>query len=538
VKKLLAVAAFAALLASCTRSSGGSGGGTEPGVLRISIQQDVKNLNPLLNSNTTDAFVGFLMFEPLVSADDKGNPVPILVTQVPTLENGGISKDGLTVTYHMRHDVKWTDGVPVTSKDVKWSWQAIMNPNNNVISRHGYDYIRSIDTPDPWTVVVHLKQKFSPFVNTFFAPSDQPYPVAPAHVLAQYPNINEIPFNSEPNVSDGPFKFGEWSHGDHITLVANDDFFMGKPKLRQVYLRIVPDENTAVNLLQTHAIDWIYQASIENYPALKGIPGTTIYWMRVNGYEDIQFNDARPFLRDPRVRQAIAYAIDKKRLIATLTYGQETEATEDIPDWMWAYDPAVKSYPYDPARARALLEAAGWQPGPDGIMRKNGEPLLLVEVTNNSNVTRRKESVIIQEELRQIGIAMQVKYFPGDVLFAPAGEGGVLQGGNFDVSIAGWFAGIDPDDSSQYMCKNIPPGGYNYDRYCSAAMDAAQMMALTHYDIAARKKAYAKTQQLLHDDVPELFIFYYKQMQPISVDFKGFDPNPVEEAWNAWQWSI
>lgn len=537
MKRLLLLAACLSVVAGCSKS-GSTSGSTQPGILRISIQQDVKNLNPLLNSNTTDAFVARLMFEPLVSADDKGNPVPILVTEVPTLDNGGVSKNGLTITYHLRHDVKWTDGVPVTSRDVKWSWQAIMNDANNIISRHGYDEIASIGTPDPWTVIVHLKQKFAPFVNTFFAESDQPYPVAPAHVLAQYPNVNEIPFNSEPNVSDGPFKFGEWSHGDHITLVANDDFFLGKPKLRQVYLRIVPDENTAVNLLRTHAIDWIYQASIENYPALKDIPGIIIYWMRVNGYEDIQFNDARPFLKDVRVRQAIAYAIDKNALIQTVAYNQQKEATEDIPDWMWAYDPNVKSYPYDPARARALLESAGWSPGSDGIMRKNGQPLLLVEVTNNSNVSRRKLSVIVQEELRQVGIEMQVKYFPGDVLFAPAGEGGILQTGNFDVSLAGWFSGIDPDDSSQYMCKNIPPGGYNYDRYCSPEMDAAEQTALTHFDLATRKKAYAKTQQLLHDDVPELFIYYYRFMQPISVDFKGFDPNPVEEAWNAWQWSI
>lgn len=542
MKRALALAALAIALASCTRAGGGSTAGrhswTIPGVLRIAIQQDLKNLNPLLNSNTTDVLVARLMFEPLVSADDRGNTVPMLAQTVPTLENRGISADGLTVTYHLRRNAYWTDGVPVTARDVKWSWQAIMNPNNDVISRHGYDEIRSIDTPDPYTVVVHLKEKFSPFVNTFFGESDQPYPVAPAHVLDKYPNINEIPFNSEPTVTDGPFRFGEWSHGDHITLLRNDRFFMGKPGLSRIELKIVPDENTSVNLLRTHAIDWIYQASIETYPQVSQIPDTRIVWVNVNGYEDIQLNDARPFLGDVRVRQAIAYALDKQQLIQTLTYGQQHEATEDIPDWMWAYDPNVQSYPHDVAKARALLEEAGWSPGPDGIMRKDGQPLVLVEVTNNSNVTRRKESVIVQAQLRQAGIEMQVRYFPGDVLFAPAGEGGILQLGRFDISLAGWYAGVDPDDSSQYMCKNFPPGGYNYDRYCSSAMDAAETMALTHYDIATRKKAYARTQQLLHDDVPELFVYWYRMMQPISVDFKGFDPNPVQEAWNAWQWSI
>jgi peptide/nickel transport system substrate-binding protein len=530
------IALLAGALAGCGKASQTSE--NVPGVLRVAIQQDVKNLNPLLNSNTTDGFITALMFEPLLAADDRGDPVPMLATQVPTLQNGGISKDGLTITYHLRHDAKWTDGVPVTSKDVKWSWQAIMNPSNNVISRHGYDDVRSIDTPDPWTVVVHLKESFAPFVNTFFAESDQPYPVAPAHVLAKYPNINQIPFNSEPNVSDGPFKFGEWSHGDHITLVANDDFFMGKPGLRQIYLRIVPDENTSVNLLRTHAIDWIYEASIETYPAVSSIPDVTIHWNDVNGYEYIQFNDARPLLRDVRIRQAIAYALNKKQMIQEVAYGQEKEASEDIPDWMWAYDPAVKSYPYDPARARALLESAGWRPGRDGIMQKDGQPLILVDITNDANVTRRKESVILQENLRRVGIEMQIRYLPGDVIFAPAGEGGTLASGNFDITQGGWTSGVDPDDSSQYTCNNFPPNGNNDSRYCSSAMDAAERAALTHFSEATRKKAYARIQTLLHDDVPEIFVYWNRSMEPISVNFKGFDPDPAQEGWNAWQWSI
>ncbi|MBV8723830.1 MAG: hypothetical protein JO350_00700, partial [Candidatus Eremiobacteraeota bacterium] len=384
---------------ACTKISNGTAGArhswTRPGILRVAIQSDVKTLNPLLNSNTTDGFVADLMFEPLLAADAKGDPVPILVTAVPSIENGGISRDGLTVTYHLRKDAKWTDGARVTSKDVKWSWQAIMNSANNIVSRHGYDYIRSIDTPDDWTAVVHLKERFSPFVNTFFAMSDQPMPVAPAHVLAKYPDLNQISFNNEPTVSDGPFRFAQWSHGDHITLLRNDGFFMGKPGLDRIDIRIVPDENTTVNLLKTHAIDFMFQASPETYPALKSVPDIRLVFVNVNGYERVQINTAKPYLADPNVRLAIAYAtdktrlvdtltygqmkaatedipdwlwafdpnvrlaiayaIDKTRLVDTLTYGQMKEATEDIPDWMWAFNPGVRSYPPNPSMARSLL---------------------------------------------------------------------------------------------------------------------------------------------------------------------------------------
>jgi peptide/nickel transport system substrate-binding protein len=540
--KTLTVAAVLALgLVACTKT--GAGGGaqhswTQPGFLRIAIQADLKNLNPLLSSNTTDVFTDRLMFEPLLTADAKGNPQPMLATDVPALENGGVSANGMTITYHLRHDVKWSDGVGLTAADVKWSWQAIMNPNNNVVSRHGYDYIDSIDTPDPYTVVVHLKAPFSPFVNTFFAESDQPYMIAPAHVLSKYPNLNQIPFNSNPTVTDGPFKFVEWAHGDHITVARNDDFFLGKPGLDKIDIKVVPDEDTSVNLLQTHEIDYIFQASMQTYQVLHALPDVNLVWVNVNGYEAIQLNCSHDFLKDPLVRRAISYGIDRYFVVHALTFDTQTIASEDIPAWMWAFNPNVPVFGHEPGKAHDLLIQAGWRPGPDGIMRKNGERLSLVLVTNNSNVTRRREALLIQGFLNSIGVDVSIKSYPGDVLFAPAGMGGILQQGKYDMSLAGWYAGIDPDDSSQFMCRNFPPGGYNYSRYCSPQMEALQHVALTHYDRPTRRAAYFRIQELLARDNPELFDYYYKQMEPISVDFKGFDPNPVVESWNAWQWSI
>ncbi len=543
--RILAFAVVSLLVAGCAKSGGGSAlqangdhSWTVPGRLRMAIMTDVKNLNPLLNSNTTDVFIDMLMFEPLVSANQKGTVIPMLAAVVPSKENGGISADGLTITYHLRPDAKWSDGVPVSSTDVKWSWQAIMNPNNNVISRHGYDFIRSIDTPDAHTVVVHLKTRFAPFVNSFFAPSDQPFPVAPAHILAKYPNINQIPFNDAPTVSDGPFTFVSWQHGDHIELKRNDAFFMGKPKLKSILIRIIPDENTAVNALRSHDIDWIFEASANNYKALSTIPDVSIVRVDVNGYEYLQLNTQSPALRDVRVRRAISYGIDKARLVQTLTFGQMQAATADIPPWLWAYDPTLQSDPYDPAKARALLESAGWKPGKDGMMRKNGRPLELTLTVNPSNITRRQGAVQIQAMLATIGIDVHVKSYAADILFAPVGDGGILQGGKFDIEYAGWYAGIDPDDSSQLMCENVAPNGYNYSRYCSKAMDAAQNDALSHYSQAQRKIAYAKIQKLIIQDAPMIVTYWERQIQPISVDFKGFAPNPVTEGWNAWEWSI
>ena len=188
-----------------------------------------------------EVFVDRLMFEPLLSADPSGSSVPILATAVPSQANGGISRDGLTISYRLRHDVRWTDGVPVTARDVIFSWRAIENPNNDAVSRHGYDDVRSIVAPEAYSVVVHLKRPFAPFVNTFFAESDQPYDIVPAHVLARYHDFNQVPFDAAPTVSDGPFRFERWDRGDQLVLGANSGFFKGKPGLRRIEVKFVPN---------------------------------------------------------------------------------------------------------------------------------------------------------------------------------------------------------------------------------------------------------------------------------------------------------
>ena len=477
-----------------------------------------------------------MIFDPLLSVDDKGNPVPILATEVPTAANGGISPDGLTVTYHLRPGVKFTDGVPLTSKDVKFTWRAMMNPANNVVSRNGFDDVTSIDTPDDTTVIVHLKRVYAPFTAEFFGEGDAPTEIAPEHLLAKFPNLNQVPFNSEP-VGSGPYKLAEWVKGDHITLVANPNYFRGTPGLKRIVIRIIPDENTALNLLRTHEIDWMFEPSFATFAALKRIKDVNVLLQNINGYEGMAFNTAHPPLDDVQVRRALAYAVNKKQLLTTLTFGQETMATEDIPDWYWAYNPHVTVYPFDPAKAKALLAADGWRPGPDGVLAKHGQPLSLLLATNQSNATRREAALQIQAMLRTIGVETQIKFFDGGTYFAPAPLG-ILQGGKFDMALYGWYAGADPDNSGLFTCANRPPAGFNYTRYCAPAMEAAQRAALTHYDLPTRKKAYAQIEEALATDAPQIFFFWRRQAQATNPDFKGFDPNPVTESWNSYQWSI
>ena len=147
------------------------------------------------------------------------------------MQNGGISKDGLTITYHLRHGVRWHDGAPFDSGDVKFTWQAIMNPRNNVVSRRGYDQVASVDTPDDYTVVFHMKRFFAPAIDTIFGESDTPYRILPrASARERIPISIRSPFNSAP-VGTGPYRFVRWLRGDRIVLAANPAYFRGAPKI-------------------------------------------------------------------------------------------------------------------------------------------------------------------------------------------------------------------------------------------------------------------------------------------------------------------
>ncbi len=243
-----------------------------------------------------------------------------------------------------------------------------------------------------------------------------------------------------------------------------------------------------------------------------------------------------------RVRRAISYAVDKTSLVQKNTGGTAQVAWADQPPFMWAYEPNVATYPHDAAKAKQLLQSAGFTFGPDGMARKGGQPLSLQLSYNLENATRRLVAVQVQAMLKQAGIDAVIKDYPANIFFATYGQGGIMTNGKFDLAVMGWIAGVDPDDHSLFECDQIPrkehPDGANYSRYCNKDMEAAQKVALTTYDETARKKAYSTIQKLLARDVPENYLWFPRQLQPISPDFKGFTPNPVNEAWNAYEWEI
>ena len=349
-------------------TSGGvaRGPGTVPGELRVATQRSPNTLNPILSANTTEGFINRLSFDTLVSVDGSGkNTVPVLATEVPTEANGGISKDGLTITYHLHSGVRWHDGVPFSSKDVKFTWQAMMNNANNVNERVGYEDVKSVDTPDakPWCSTSSASSRRSS--TRCSARATARSASSPSTSSAKFPNLNRIPFNQQP-IGTGPFKVARWVRGDHIELVANDDYFLGKPKLRRIVVREIPDENTSLNALRSHDVDWIFEASPQLYKTIKARPSSDITVVLNNQPQTLQMlvNTSRPPLDDLRIRRALAYAIDKQSLVDKNTAGSATVAWADQPPFQWSYTDDVMKYPADAAKSRALLAEAGYTPGP------------------------------------------------------------------------------------------------------------------------------------------------------------------------------
>ena len=539
----IAVVLLAAMaLAGCSKVSQssaprGANPGAVPGELRYADVQEPDSLNPLLTSEAITADLEYLAFTFFFNYDDKQNFVPEGALTVPTLQNGGISSDGKTITYHMRHGIKWQDGVPLTSKDVAFTFHAIMNPANNVQVRTGYDQIASIDTPDDYTVVVHMRKVFSPII-AYFMCQQGGYPIVPAHLLARYANVNQLAYNTLP-VGSGPFRITEWLHGDHITLVANPDYWRGPPKLKKIVFRFVPSTTTIKVQLETHEIDAFFRAAPDLYEQLKAIPGLDVIVSDENVFGHIDFNVKDPILADARVRKAIELALDRTDMVRTLTHSVYDPGHSDIAPYSWAYPKDLPFYDNDPAAARALLDDAGWKVGADGIRQKNGERLELQFSYISGNVYGGMIASLAQQQLKNVGIVLTQKQYPAALYFASAQSGGILNLGKFQLGYFGWVSGFDPDNSSLYGCDQFPPAGQNNLFWCDRKLQSAEDDALATFDQERRKRDYSIIEHELVEQVPTIFVSHNKRIDAISNRFHGYKPGPANSSfWNPWEWSV
>jgi peptide/nickel transport system substrate-binding protein len=517
-----------------TVSQTGSSGNTnnaemsthEAHVLVYGDGQNFTTLNPHMAAATSLQNLSELTMAYLVRFDHSNRPIPELVTAVPTQQNGGISKDGKTITWHLRHGVKWSDGAPFDADDVVFSTEAVLNPKNNEIGRDGWDLITKVDEPDKYTVVFHLKQPFASYIPIFFTSGGANPCVLPKHILGNLPNINTSPYNSKP-VGIGPFRYVSWKRGDSIELEPNPYYWRGQPKLKRIVYKQIPDRNTLLTQLQTGEIDFWPYAGQGYLQRLKAIPGITVDAPVGYYFAHIDFNVTHPILKDVRVRRALRFATDRKLILEKAYHGsgvlQETPISPKNPAYR-----AFKTIPYDPAKAHALLDEAGWaQRDSNGVRTKNGQKLHLDYAVYNGAPDTDTMIELIRGMWKKIGVEIEVHHYDTGLFFALVQEGGIVYGGKFDVTSFSW--GGDPigDLSEQYGCAFIPPNGQNMPRWCDKQFDADMAKFKVLYDFKSRQPYLDDAIGRIIDQAPIMVTFVARDIYAYNGRLTGFHPNAL-----------
>jgi peptide/nickel transport system substrate-binding protein len=533
-----ALLAGALLLAGCSKvgtSAGPAGGNrwTVPGVVRLAIIAEPNTLNPVVSGVIQEGYMECAIFDGLLMFDSHGDLIPDLATAVPSLRNGGISRDGKTITYHLRRGVTWQDGAPFTSADVAFTYKAYTNPKVNSFYTSTYQRIESVSTPDPYTVVLHLRAPFAPALMQFFERATGGF-VIPKHLLEHSPDINTDPFGKHP-IGTGPWRLSRWEHGSLLLLKPNARYFGGAPHLSEVDVRIIANPNTQLEMIGSHELDVAAQLVPSQYARLQAIPGIRAVLVPSYLNRFVTYNMRRAPFGDPVVRRALALALDRNRIIATAYQGTSTLAQTLIPPWSWAYDP-IGAPGYDAARARSLLDSDGWTVGPGGVRQKNGHPLAFGLLIQSELIPLSTMATEMQRAWRDIGAQADIRSVPRNVIY---GNPGLEPDGKFDVLVDDWGADPDPDRSFMIETKNFAPASYNDAFYSDAQVDRWSEAALATYDTARRKVFYSLIQRRLNRDLPYVPLLWEGRIYAINTDLKNFAPETIaSDFWNSQNWRI
>jgi peptide/nickel transport system substrate-binding protein len=539
LRTLAALCAAACIgLCACTKietaapAGGGRNAWTQAGRLRLGYPDEPDTLNAMFSHAAAADEAASLLFAPVFRYDEHGEFFPELATEVPTYENGGISRDGKTIVLHLREGVRWSDGAPLDARDLRFTWRAVMSDANNAKTRAGWDDIAAIDLPDRHTATIHLKRTNAAVLG-IFAIGGAAVPPLPEHLLGTLPDLNHAPFNTQP-LSSGPYLLRAWNHGSSLEFAANPAYWRGKPKIESISWRVIPNTDTLFSQLQTHEID-VYPSVAENQISrLAALSGITVSKRTIGNWRRLSIDCRKPALRDVRVRRAIAEAVDWDRINRTIYHGYNLRAVSDIMPGSWAA-PDIPLYRHDPADAAALLDAAGFRPGPDGVRAKDGVRLALTLSSTNKPANEQAE-IQMQQDLRAIGIEVAIKNYPASLLFA---QNGPLYGGSYDLEWSIETNVPDPDNQMNFSGDFIPPHGSNTSFLNDPVITRLADAALRTFDRPKRKVLYQREEERIHELVPVVFLYWENGYSAYNSDLTGYKPAQfVADNWNAWEWAL
>ncbi|MFA5840084.1 MAG: peptide-binding protein [Candidatus Margulisiibacteriota bacterium] len=471
------------------------------GRLVFNLGGEISLLNPILSTDSSSSAVEGAIFTGLTRVNAKLEVIPDLAT------SWTVSSDGKVWTFYLRRGVKWHDGREFGAEDVVFTFNAILNPKVNSVRRS--DYIIDgqpivFKTLNKYSVQAVLPKPFAPFlIHTGMG-------ILPKHLLADK-DINTAEFNRHP-IGTGPFIFKEWVTGDHVTLLRNDNYYLGKPRLTQIIYKIIPDANASLVALEAGEVD---EAGIpaKDYKRMKAMQGVNVFEYDAMVYTYLGLNLANPKFADKRVRQALAYATDKKQLVSLIFKGLASPAYAPSAPISWAFSDNVPKYLYNPAKAKQLLKEA------------KAENLEFTILVNQGNKEREKAAIILQQQYKKVGVIVNVRVMEWSALLKIVNA--AKDPKDYEAVIMGWSLGLDPDaysiwHSSQY------PAGFNFVNYSNSAADRLLEDGRTTMDKNKRKQIYAKLWQTIADDQPYIFLWYPKAVAGIRERVGGLaNPGPA-----------
>ena len=485
---------------------------------------DAMILNPVLMGDSASGDICSRVFNGLVRYG------PDMKLRGELAERYEVKDGGLTIDFYLRKGVKWHDGHPFSSADVKFTFDTLMAPETRTPYRSNYEMVKSVEVLGPLRVRVRYQKAFSPALESWGMG------MLPAHLL-KGKDINTAAFNRAP-VGTGPFKFKEWKTNEKITLSVNTEYFEGRPGLAGLVIRVIPDQPVQFLELQAGNIDEV-GLSPDLYETRAATAKFLSKYRRFSypsyNYVYLGFNLTRPMFQDRRVREAITLAINRSALVKGLLRGHGTEITGPFLPELWAYDRSIKPLPYDPKKALRLLGEAGWKINPKSGMLADagGKPFKFTVVTNQGNRVREQCATAIQWMLKEVGIATEVRVVAWPTFIAE-----FVNKRKFDAVILGWSLGLDPDQYDIWHSSKTAEHEYNFIGYKNREVDRLLVRGRESFDLTERRRVYNRIHAILAHDLPYVFLFAPEALVALDNRFEGVKQTPIGISWNIHEWYV
>jgi peptide/nickel transport system substrate-binding protein len=487
---------------------------------------DASNLIPMLASDSASHGIAGMIFDGMLAYDKNLSELEARLAQ-----RWEVSDDGLQITFHLRSDVKWEDGVAFTARDVEFGFRTIVDPNTLTAYAEDYRQVKLFEVLDDYTFRVTYGRPYAPALATWGS-----MVVLPRHLLEGKDINNATDFARRP-VGLGMYSLESWEANMKITLRANPGYYRGRPYIERAVQRVIPDSQTQFLELKREDLDQMGLTPLQfrrqtDTPAFAR--SFRKYEYLANGYTYLGYNLQRPLFSDVRVRRALTHAIDKQEIIDVVLLGLGRPAAVPYkPGTIW-YNDRVDDLDYDPQRASDLLAEVGWKDTDgDGVLDKDGQRFEFTILTNQGNGQRLNAATVIQHRLAKVGVRVDVRVIEWAAFLKD-----FVDKRNFDAVLLGWTLDPDPDQYIIWHSSKTGPKEFNFVTYANAEVDELLEKGRRTFDRELRKRTYDLFQEILVEEQPYTFLYYGQSLVALHCRFHGVEPAPAGIGHNFERWYV